>query len=110
MSGSIAGNVKHRPPYLQDRALDLIGQSSDGLLQSDLRKILGIDSSTCSKIVRRLLGSGLISRERPSIGNRSTYLLRLNWSSRPRGGSLLRNIDSYLTEIYLLYLIRGSSN
>ena len=37
-------------PHLPDRALELIGSKREGLLQSELRKLLGIESSKCSKI------------------------------------------------------------
>jgi hypothetical protein len=110
MSGKVAGTVKRVQPSLQDQALELIGRSSGGLLQSDLWKIMGIESSTCSKIVRKLTDSGLISRERPPKGNRSTYLLQLTGLPKPRRDPFSQNIDSYLTEIYLLYLIRGIGN
>ena len=92
---------------LQDKALALIGSSSGGLLQSELKDLLGIESSKCSKIVLKLLGSGHINRER----NHRTYLLRLNRPhKRPKRRALSANIDSYLTEIYMLYLIRGIGN
>lgn len=87
---------------LQERALDLIGSRSDGLLQSELSRLLCIDSARCSKVVSKMEGCGLIRRER-APGRRS-YLLRLAGS---RGSASLRQIDRYLTEFYLLYLIRG---
>ena len=42
-------------PQLPDRALELIGSKREGLLQSELRKLLGIESSKCSKIVSKLM-------------------------------------------------------
>ena len=94
---------------LQERALDLIGSNGDGLYQSELRRLLSIDSSKCSKIVVRLQGSGLIRREK--VPASSTYLIKLvhpageiSWMSPPNS-----HIDSYLTEFYLLYLLRGVS-
>ena len=35
---------------LQERALDLIGSQGNGLFQSELRRLMSIDSSKCSKI------------------------------------------------------------
>jgi len=40
---------------LQERALDLIGSQGSGLFQSELRRLLFIDSSKCSKIVCKML-------------------------------------------------------
>ncbi len=94
---------------IQEKALYLIGSRDCGMFQSDLRRMLSVDSSRCSKIVGRLRGSGLIYRER--VPASSTYLLKLARPSvmadyPPPGNS---HIDSYLTEIYLLYLTRGIS-
>jgi DNA-binding MarR family transcriptional regulator len=60
---------------LQEKALDLIGSRSDGVFQSDLRRLLGIDSSKCSKVVTRMKRSGLIYREK--VPASSTYLIKL---------------------------------
>jgi DNA-binding MarR family transcriptional regulator len=77
-----------------------------GVLQSELRGLLGIQSGKCSRIVSRLESSGLISRERMAIGRSRTYLIKMR---RSRGrDARCKNIDTFLTEIYLLYLIRGS--
>jgi DNA-binding MarR family transcriptional regulator len=93
-------------PALQEKALSLIGSSSAGVLQSELRGLLGIQSAKCSRIVSRLESSGLISREKMAIGRSRTYLIKMR---RSRAGDLrCKNIDTFLTEIYLLYLIRGS--
>jgi Lrp/AsnC family transcriptional regulator, leucine-responsive regulatory protein len=130
---------------LADRALGLIVSKAEGVLQSDLRKMLAIDSSKCSRIVSRLELQGHICRERFSLGGSRTYLLKSTArpaarpSARPaqrhsqpdygqsdnckpdhswpkfrqpeyrQGDFLGRNIDSYLTEIYLLYLIRDAA-
>ena len=64
---------------LQERALDLIGSRSDGVFQSDLRRLLGIDSSKCSKVVTRMQSSGLIYREK--VPANSTYLIKLMHAS-----------------------------
>ena len=60
---------------LQEKALHLIGSRSDGIFQSDLRRLLGIDSSKCSKVVSRMQSSGLIYREK--VPASSTYLIKL---------------------------------
>jgi len=64
---------------LQEKALDLIGSRSDGVFQSDLRRLLGIDSSKCSKVVSRMQSSGLIYREK--VPASSTYLIKLTHAS-----------------------------
>ncbi len=91
---------------LQERALDLIGSRSDGLRQSELWRLLCIDSRRCSRIVSRMEIAGLIRREK--IPSSRTYLIKLS-CSRP-GKTSFRYIDSYLTEIYLLFLSRGISH
>lgn len=60
---------------LQVRALDLVASRPEGIYQSDLRRLLEIDSSKCSKVVSRLQGSGRIRREK--VPASSTYLLKL---------------------------------
>jgi len=91
---------------LQEKALQLIGREGSGLLQSELRHLLGIDSSKCSKVVSKLESAGLIWRER--VHTNRTYLIRLNQSVGGVGIAPRLHIDRYLTEIYLLYLIRVS--
>ena len=161
---------------LQEKALDLIASRSDGVFQSDLRRLLSIDSSRCSKMISRMQRSGLIFREK--VPASSTYLIKLvNASAAPvfdeedaakevqrshidshvnghkknnidspfdnkvnrqvvsyfdckidgyidsdirsqmdsyfdsqRYTDSHSHIDSYLTEIYLLYLVRGISS
>ncbi len=60
---------------LQEKALDLIGSRPDGIFQSDLRRLLSIDSSRCSKMISRMQRSGLIFREK--VPASSTYLIKL---------------------------------
>lgn len=104
---------------IEEKAIELISSKADGLYQSELRKLLGINSSRCSKIVMNLERSGIIYREKNTKGDRRTYLITL---INPAEDSLASdvqiehfsrtspssNIDTYLTEIYLLYLMRGS--
>lgn len=118
---------------IEEKAIELISSKADGLYQSELRKQLEIDSSRCSKIVLKLERSGMICRKKPSTGNRRTYLITLcsPVSDNKASYSLVSdsqvissqitdneikhfgktpsssNIDTYLTEIYLLYLMRG---
>jgi len=98
-----------RSSALQERALDLIGSQGDGLYQSELRRLMSIDSSKCSKIVCKMQSSGLIYREK--VPASSTYLLKLTRPAQEVSFNkpARRNIDSYLTEFYLLYLVRGIS-
>ncbi len=105
MSGRMNAAPANGLSALQERALDLIGSRSDGLRQSELWRLLCINSSKCSKVVSRMETAGLIYRER--IPSSSTYLIRL---ARPSGRNSCRHIDSYLTEIYLLFLTRGISH
>jgi DNA-binding MarR family transcriptional regulator len=94
---------------LQERALDLIGSRGNGLFQSELRRLMSIDSSKCSKIVCKMQSSGLIYREK--VPASSTYLIKLTRPAQEISFDkpARRNIDSYLTEFYLLYLVRGIS-
>lgn len=108
MSKRISRSQSMNTSALQEKALELIGSRSGGLYQSELRKILGIESGKCSKIVSRMERSGLIVRDRATTGSRWTYLIRL---ARARPGKVPPlHIDTYLTEIYLLYLMRGSTS
>jgi hypothetical protein len=104
MSEKLVNGPTNSFSALQERALDLIGSRSDGVLQSELRHLLKINSSRCSRVVSKMQSAGLIYREK--VPASSTFLIRL---SRPAEKGSCRHIDSYLTEIYLLYLIRGIS-
>ena len=92
---------------MQEKALDLIGSRSDGLLQSELRRLLGIESSKCSRVVIKLEKAGHIRREKDPASRSFIITLKRRAARAARVAPIL-NIDSYLTEIYLLYLIRGS--
>ncbi len=108
MSGKIGNASAKGNTPLQERALDLIGSRSGGLFQSELRRLLGIESSKCSKIVSRLQTKGLIKRERVPASR--TFLINLTRKELRKDlrTASCRLFDSYLTEIYLLYLIRGT--
>ncbi|MHC1624685.1 MAG: MarR family transcriptional regulator [Methermicoccaceae archaeon] len=47
------------------------------VLQSELWKMMGIDSRKCSRVVGRLLEKGIISREYAVVNGTRTYLIRL---------------------------------
>jgi DNA-binding MarR family transcriptional regulator len=109
MPGKQGNCPANRFSYLQERALDLIGSRGSGLFQSELRRLLSIDSSKCSKIVGKLQCSGLIYREK--VPASSTYLIKLTHPAREISFNkpARSHIDSYLTEFYLLYILRGIS-
>lgn len=75
-----------------EEALEYIKSNPDGALQSDLWKILKIDSRKCSRIVAKLLKDNLITREVESVGGIRTY--RLSCVSRPCG----RRFDPLMAE------------
>ncbi len=60
----------------EEEALNLIQSRRQGVLQSELWKLLDIDSRKCSRIVKRLLDSGLIERIEFRDEGIKTYLLR----------------------------------
>ncbi|MDD1668820.1 MAG: MarR family transcriptional regulator [Methanomicrobiales archaeon] len=61
---------------LAEQALRIIQSSRDGVLQSELWKHLGVDSRKCSRIVKKLLDSGLIERIEFKGDGIKTYTLR----------------------------------
>jgi len=66
-----------------EEALVYIKSHPEGVLQSDLWKVLKIDSRKCSRIVAKLLKDNLITREVESAEGIRTY--RLNCTTKPRG-------------------------
>jgi Lrp/AsnC family transcriptional regulator, leucine-responsive regulatory protein len=64
-------------------ALDYIKSHPEGVLQSDLWKVLKIDSRKCSRIVAKLLKDNLITREVQSADGIRTY--RLYYAEKTRG-------------------------
>jgi len=60
----------------EEEALKIIQSQRQGVLQSELWKILEIDSRKCSRIVKRLLDAGLIERVEFRSDGIKTYLLR----------------------------------
>jgi DNA-binding Lrp family transcriptional regulator len=79
---------------LAEQALKIIQASRDGVLQSELWKDLGVDSRKCSRIVKKLLDSGLIERIEYKGEGIKTYTLRaMKKSMKPSlilaGGELI---------------------
>lgn len=60
---------------LEKRALEIIREKESGVLQSDLWKLLGLDSREGSRLVLRLVKKGLVKREQVSINGRRTFKL-----------------------------------
>ena len=58
-----------------EEALEYIKSRPEGALQSDLWKVLKIDSRKCSRIVAKLLKDNLITREVESAEGIRTYRL-----------------------------------
>ncbi|MDD1718793.1 MAG: Lrp/AsnC family transcriptional regulator [Methanoregulaceae archaeon] len=57
-------------------ALKVIQSRPEGVLQSELWKILDVDSRKCSRIVKKLLETGLVERAEFKREGIKTYLLR----------------------------------
>jgi DNA-binding Lrp family transcriptional regulator len=58
-----------------EEALEYIKSRPEGALQSDLWKVLKIDSRKCSRIVAKLIKDNLITREVESVDGIRTYRL-----------------------------------
>ncbi len=80
---------------LEKEALNLIKNSDNGILQSELVKELGLDSREGSRLVLRLTKKGLIRREQVSVNGRRTYRL-LPVESRPEKASIKIDITTIL--------------
>ncbi|WP_440950583.1 helix-turn-helix transcriptional regulator [Methanosphaerula subterraneus] len=57
-------------------ALKLIQSNPDGVLQSELWKLLGVDSRKCSRIVKKLLDDELIERLEYRKDGIKTFVLK----------------------------------
>ncbi|GAY26491.1 hypothetical protein ATG_16950 [Desulfurococcaceae archaeon AG1] len=68
------------------KAFEIISSYSErgGILQSDLWRILGVDSKEGSKVVLRLLRRGMITRKEVNHGGRKTYLLTVSHQTEER--------------------------
>ncbi|KQC03484.1 MAG: AsnC family transcriptional regulator [Methanoculleus sp. SDB] len=79
---------------IEDQAFRVIHSRSGGVLQSELWKILDIDSRKCSRVVKKLLDEELIERIEYKKDGINTYLLRarkraVNPSLLLAGGDLI---------------------
>jgi DNA-binding Lrp family transcriptional regulator len=72
---------------LDKKAFEIIMSHSQkgGIVQSELWKMLGVDSKEGSKIVLRLLRRGLIARKEINHNGRKTYVLMVAHHSEERG-------------------------
>lgn len=61
---------------IEDQAFRVIQSRSKGVLQSELWKLLEIDSRKCSRVVKKLLDEELIERIEYKKEGINTYLLR----------------------------------
>lgn len=59
----------------EDEMVELVSSHSEGILQSDVRKIMGIDSKKCSRIVNKLMKKHLVRREPELAAGRNTFRL-----------------------------------
>ncbi|MBQ3620539.1 MAG: winged helix-turn-helix transcriptional regulator, partial [Methanosarcinaceae archaeon] len=60
----------------EEAVLNLIKGNPLGYCQNALWKELDIDSRKCSRIVKKLLDAGLITRENTVVSGSRTYLLK----------------------------------
>ena len=74
-----------------ESAYTFICNQKDGILQSDLWKALGIDSRTCSRVIKELEDAKRITREK---GAGVSYLIRGVVSEKPASPMLLMAGDS----------------
>jgi DNA-binding Lrp family transcriptional regulator len=63
-------------PAVEDEALRIIQSRQEGVLQSELWKLLNIDSRKCSRVVKKLSDAGLIDRLEYREEGLKTYLLK----------------------------------
>ncbi|MDD1672859.1 MAG: MarR family transcriptional regulator [Methanomicrobiales archaeon] len=61
---------------VEEEALRIIQCTPGGVLQSELWKILKIDSRKCSRVVKKLLDMGLIERVEHRSDGIKTFILR----------------------------------
>lgn len=60
----------------EEEALKLIQSNPEGVLQSELWKLLNIDSRKCSRVVKKLVDSERIDRIEFKSNGVKTYLLK----------------------------------
>jgi hypothetical protein len=59
-----------------DEALKIIQSKPEGVLQSELWKILDVDSRKCSRIVKKLIDTGMVERTEFKKDGIKTYILK----------------------------------
>jgi len=59
-----------------DEALKVIQSKPEGVLQSELWKILDVDSRKCSRIVKKLIDTGMVERTEFKKDGIKTYILK----------------------------------
>ncbi len=64
-------------PDAEEEALNLIQSQPEGVLQSELWKLIGVDSRKCSRIVKKLVDCGIIERIEVRENGVKTYLLKV---------------------------------
>ncbi|TAJ44682.1 winged helix DNA-binding protein [Methanofollis fontis] len=64
-------------PSIEDEALRIIQSRPEGVLQSELWKLLNIDSRKCSRLVKKLDDAGLIERIEYRDEGIKTYQLKV---------------------------------
>ena len=60
---------------LEQQAITVISESENGVLQSELWKVLGVDSRKCSRIVKKLLDMNRVERVEHRQDGIKTYRL-----------------------------------
>lgn len=59
----------------EEEMLELVRSRRQGILQSEIRKSMGIDSKKCSRIVNKLMKKHLVRREPELADGRNTFRL-----------------------------------
>ncbi len=67
---------------IEERALELVSRSKDGILLSQLGSELGTNSRRCTRIVRTLLDAGMVERESLVVDRVRTYMIRFVGESK----------------------------
>ncbi len=66
---------------IEEEALKIIQANPEGVLQSELWKLLDIDSRKCSRVVKKIVDSGKIDRIESKSNGVKTYLLKAKKSA-----------------------------
>ncbi len=68
---------------IEEKALDIISKSKEGVYQNELWKVLEIDSRKCSRLISKLLEDDLITREQAVSNGARTYLIKVKQEVKP---------------------------